>query len=77
MTEHTWRGDALFHGGGKTGFSVVPDQQHPRMWRVRYPDGKLSDLVNRTRARDAASVAYETQGRQRRRGASTDDIRAA
>jgi hypothetical protein len=24
------------------------------MWRVRLPDGSLSDMVNRTRAKDAA-----------------------
>ena len=24
------------------------------MWRVRYPDGSLSDIVNLTRARDGA-----------------------
>jgi hypothetical protein len=77
MAKYTWKGDALFHGAGRTGFSVMPDEQYPRMWRVRYPDGRLSDMVNRTRAKDAALVAYETQGRQRRREASTDDIRAA
>ena len=25
------------------------------MWRVRFPDGRLSDMVNDTRARDAAA----------------------
>ena len=25
------------------------------MWRVRFPDGRLSDMTNETRARDAAT----------------------
>src|SRR5689334_6850730 len=25
---------------------VVPDLTHPGIWRVRHPDGRLSDLVN-------------------------------
>jgi hypothetical protein len=32
----------------------VPDDTYPGMWRVRLPDGKLSDMLNPTRARDAA-----------------------
>lgn len=58
MAEYSWRDARLFHGASPTGFSVVPDQQHPRMWRVRYPDGRLSDMTNRTRAKDAAEVIY-------------------
>ena len=27
---------------------------YPGMWRIRTPDGQLSDMVNRTRAKDAA-----------------------
>ena len=31
------------------------DEKYPEtMWRVRMPDGSLSDMVNKTRARDAA-----------------------
>jgi hypothetical protein len=34
---------------------IVPEAKYPGvMWRVRYPDGTLSDMVNRTRAKDAA-----------------------
>jgi hypothetical protein len=32
---------------------VVRDAAHPGMWRVRWPDGRLSDLVNLSRAKDA------------------------
>ena len=34
--------------------SVVPDQAYSGMWRVRLPDGSLTDMVNLTRAKDAA-----------------------
>jgi hypothetical protein len=34
--------------------SVVPDAKHPQMWRVALPNGHLSDMVNLTRAKDAA-----------------------
>jgi hypothetical protein len=34
---------------------IVPDEKYPAvMWRVRLPDGRLTDMVNRTRAKDAA-----------------------
>jgi hypothetical protein len=35
---------------------VVPDNRWSGMWRVRWPDGNLSDMVNLTRAKDAAFV---------------------
>lgn len=33
---------------------VVPDAIHPGMWRVLWPDGHLSDMVNKTRAKQLA-----------------------
>jgi hypothetical protein len=33
--------------------SIVPDAKWPGMYRLRFPDGSLSDMVNLTRARDA------------------------
>ena len=33
---------------------VEPDSKYPQMWRVRLPNGHLSDIVNLTRAKDAA-----------------------
>jgi hypothetical protein len=36
------------------GFTVVPDEEWPAMYRIRRPDGTLTDMVNLTRARDAA-----------------------
>jgi hypothetical protein len=32
---------------------IVPDAQSPGMYRLRLPDGGLSDMVNLTRAKDA------------------------
>jgi hypothetical protein len=36
------------------GYTVVPDLEWPAMYRVRRPDGSFTDMVNLTRARDAA-----------------------
>jgi hypothetical protein len=33
---------------------IVPDKTFPGMWRVVRPDGSLSDMVNKTRAKDVA-----------------------
>ena len=46
---------------------VVPDAAHRGMWRVRWPDGRLSDMTNLTRAKDAVACFVETECRQRRR----------
>ncbi len=35
---------------------IEPDTEYPGMWRVRLPDGRCTDMVNLTRARDAATV---------------------
>ena len=47
-----WR---LFHARRIVG-RVVPDGKYPGMWRVKLPGG-LSDMVNLSRARDAAREA--------------------
>lgn len=46
--------------------NVVPDAAHPGMWRVRWPDGRLSDMTNLTRAKDAVACFIETEGRRQR-----------
>ena len=54
-----WRGDRLvLRSGGRGGLyvEVVADATYPGMFRVRLPDGELTDMVNRTRARDAAAA---------------------
>ena len=62
MTDRTalqWKGDGLhLYGKGKPVVAIVPDGRWPSMWRVRLPDGRLTDMANRTRAKDeAASIA--------------------
>jgi hypothetical protein len=36
------------------GYTVLPDEEWSGMYRVRRPDGTLTDMVNLTRAKDAA-----------------------
>jgi hypothetical protein len=54
------------------GARLVPDSKFPAlMWRVRWPDGELSDMVNLSRAKDAlASFLESVDRRQRRRQSS-------
>jgi hypothetical protein len=35
---------------------IVPDGTWAAMWRVQLPDGYLTDMVSRTRAKDAATA---------------------
>jgi hypothetical protein len=52
-----WHGDRLLlRTGGRLLAAVEPDAEWPGMWRVRLPDGDLSDMTNRTRAKDAAQL---------------------
>ena len=44
----------LFSSRGRVLASIEPDQTWPGMWRVRLPDGNLTDMVNLSRAKDAA-----------------------
>jgi hypothetical protein len=45
---------------------VVPDAARPGMWRARRPDGRLSDMTNLTRAKDAVACFMETEERRQR-----------
>jgi hypothetical protein len=46
---------ALHVGGSRTPtLHVVPDPVWPGMWRIRFSDGAKSDMVNLSRAKDAA-----------------------
>lgn len=45
-------GDAIFFG--KRMLSQIVKDENPKMWRVIEEDGSLSDIVNRSRAIDAA-----------------------
>jgi hypothetical protein len=45
----------LFHGSDQNPLAIIePDAKYFRLYRIRYPDGHLSDMVNLTRAKDAA-----------------------
>jgi hypothetical protein len=58
-----WRGYNL-RLGRRVVATVEPDAKWPKMYRVRLPDGDLTDMVNLTRARDAAiSLALEKLNR--------------
>ena len=36
--------------------NVIPDAKCVGMWRIKWPDGTMSDMVNVTRAKDAAKM---------------------
>ena len=45
----------LHHGNDRNPlFTVEPDSKYTGMYRIRFPDGRLSDMANLTRAKDAA-----------------------
>jgi hypothetical protein len=58
-TPNWWHSSHLYFYAKETGFSVVQDAFHPSMWRVLSAEGQLSDMVNLTRAKDAAEVRAE------------------
>ena len=50
-----WDGNQLRLSSGRRVLATLePDQQWPGLWRVRLPNGSVSDMVNKARARDAA-----------------------
>jgi hypothetical protein len=53
----TWDGRQLrlLSNRGLMMANIEPDQIWPGMWRVRPPDGYLTDMVNQSRAKDAAA----------------------
>lgn len=52
--EFQWKGDRLMLGTRNTGCKIIADAKWPNMYRVEYPPGTISDMINLTRARDAA-----------------------
>jgi len=48
-----WKGNHLIFKR-RVVASIVADSKYPQMWRVRLPSGHLTDIVNLTRAKDAA-----------------------
>jgi hypothetical protein len=60
----TWHGNALKLDRRELA-RIVADANWPNMWRVQLPDGQLTDMLNRTRAKDAAfGLALATLNRK-------------
>jgi hypothetical protein len=57
-----WKGQQLFLGR-KLLATIEPDGHCPELFRVRFPNGFVTDTVNLTRAKDAAA-ALTGGGRQ-------------
>jgi len=52
---------ALYYGSAQRPLAtVVPDSHWACMWRIAGPDGRLSDMANLTRCKDAAEVICAT-----------------
>lgn len=51
---------------------VAPDDRWPNMWRIKFADGRFSDMVNLTRARDC----WNAQRRQTCYAATPVDMSA-
>jgi hypothetical protein len=49
-----WEGRQLRLLSGRLLATVERDREWPTVYRVHFPDGRLTDLVNLTRAKDAA-----------------------
>jgi len=65
MSNLIWRGPKLYFGNRVVG-EIVPDEKYPGMWRIVRPDGSLSDMVNRARAKDACEAAFAGSERRKR-----------
>lgn len=53
-----WNGLELRpRGRRKPIVQIAPDVKYPQMWRVVLSDGTQTDMVNLTRAKDAAKAA--------------------
>jgi hypothetical protein len=62
----TWRGYALYLGARTAPLlCVVPDGDYPNMWRVKHPDGRLSDMANLSRAKDAGMALAQGELNQK------------
>lgn len=60
QVEFTRRGDEWLARKGRHRVWIVRDERYSDMWRVVRPDGSLSDIVNRARAKDAAFGLVES-----------------
>ena len=54
-----WRGETLHRVRGRAIVQIVCDESHRGMWRVRFPDGRLSDMVERDARQGCGDVDRE------------------
>jgi hypothetical protein len=73
-----WKNRQLFiWGQERPQAEIVPDEKYPGMWRFRLlPDGRLSDMVNLSRVKDAARTVVVASWNRRQRQ-ETDGLRVA
>ena len=57
-TDITWKKDVMYSGGRKTEWTLKKDTEYPKLWRIWFPDGNVSDIYNKTRAKDNAAKLY-------------------
>jgi hypothetical protein len=51
---------ALYYGSARTPLVlIISDAIYPNMWRMIWPDGRISDLANLSRIKDAAAAICE------------------
>jgi hypothetical protein len=51
---------SLHYGNGSRSLAwVIPDNRWPGMWRIHWPDDRISDMANLTRTKDAAIAICE------------------
>jgi hypothetical protein len=57
--DFVWINNQLYRSGSKKPLATIePDLlAYPNMWRVKMPDGRISDLTNKVRAMDTAIAA--------------------
>jgi hypothetical protein len=48
-----WKGNVLYRNSSPVA-EVIPDATYPAMWRVQLPGEPLTDMVNLSRAKEAA-----------------------
>jgi hypothetical protein len=53
-----WQGRKLIINRQPSGFSIERTSAYPKMWRIRSADGTVSEMVNLTRAKDAAKTRF-------------------
>ena len=65
-----WDGNRLrLFSGRRVLATIEPDQTWLGMWRVRLPDGRLTDMLNLPRVKDAAASLALIVLNQRREAA--------